>query len=339
MTVVRYDVVAGDYMAKIAAAHGTTIGRIWNHPDNATHRARRGSPDVLYAGDVLWIPDQPAPAPPSAHPDQPPGPVDETGARWPYPRARGPHPASTSPAWCSHVQCQCHPPTNHDETTSRTIVFYDHQGQRLAKARCRVWYNGRLLNLERPYADAEGKLSFEGPDGGADVLLEWAPEHTPLGRPYPYRLRYHLDVGGPNGLRRRLHNLGFSRLPTLEENVRAFQAAYCLDVTGRPEDIEERLLRDYDVLGLKPVPSRDASTVEPSWLKDHKTALERLSPVAGRSALRAKAEAKTGATKASSGGATTGAGTTTPAAKSRISPFGCAFRTPRAIPSTGHGSQ
>lgn len=54
-----YTAKAGDWLAKIAQEHGTTVSEIWNHPDNAEHRAKRGSPDVLYAGDVIHIPYTP----------------------------------------------------------------------------------------------------------------------------------------------------------------------------------------------------------------------------------------------------------------------------------------
>ena len=51
-----YTVVPGDYLVKIAKEHGTTVMAIWEHDLNWRHRQKRGSPDVLYAGDVLHIP-------------------------------------------------------------------------------------------------------------------------------------------------------------------------------------------------------------------------------------------------------------------------------------------
>lgn len=52
----RYVAEYGDYLAKIAADHGSTVGAIWNHPANAQHRAKRSGPHSLYPGDVLMIP-------------------------------------------------------------------------------------------------------------------------------------------------------------------------------------------------------------------------------------------------------------------------------------------
>ena len=66
-----YTVKAGDWLAKIAEEHGSTVSEIWNHPDNAELRAKRGSPDVLYPGDIVHIPYDPVesiPPPPITGP-------------------------------------------------------------------------------------------------------------------------------------------------------------------------------------------------------------------------------------------------------------------------------
>lgn len=55
---IAYTVKPGDYLARIAKAHGFPDWRvIWNHPDNAELKKKRGNPNVLYAGDLLQIPD------------------------------------------------------------------------------------------------------------------------------------------------------------------------------------------------------------------------------------------------------------------------------------------
>jgi hypothetical protein len=51
-----YVVRRGDHLARIAAAHGLSLERIWNHPSNATLRRRRASPAVLLAGDEVHLP-------------------------------------------------------------------------------------------------------------------------------------------------------------------------------------------------------------------------------------------------------------------------------------------
>lgn len=52
-------VQSGDYYYKIAQVHGflDTMWEVWNHPLNASHRAKREKPSVLYPGDIIWIPD------------------------------------------------------------------------------------------------------------------------------------------------------------------------------------------------------------------------------------------------------------------------------------------
>jgi hypothetical protein len=52
-------VVQGEYVAKIASTYGFLDDMaIWNHPNNADLKSKRKNPNVLYPGDVLFIPDQ-----------------------------------------------------------------------------------------------------------------------------------------------------------------------------------------------------------------------------------------------------------------------------------------
>jgi hypothetical protein len=55
-----YVVVEGDTLTTIAADHGFADWRtIWNDPANASLRARRPDPDQIFAGDQVFIPDNP----------------------------------------------------------------------------------------------------------------------------------------------------------------------------------------------------------------------------------------------------------------------------------------
>ncbi len=57
----RYVVVQGDYLATIAQAFGFADYRtIWNDPGNQGLRAQGRTPDLLYPGDALTIPDRSA---------------------------------------------------------------------------------------------------------------------------------------------------------------------------------------------------------------------------------------------------------------------------------------
>lgn len=51
-----HTVVQGDSMASIAKAYGFLWEQLWEHPRNAELKARRKNPNVLVAGDVVFIP-------------------------------------------------------------------------------------------------------------------------------------------------------------------------------------------------------------------------------------------------------------------------------------------
>lgn len=55
----RHVVQKGEYLSKIAAGYGYSDWKaIWNAPENGALREKRKSPNVLYEGDVIIVPDQ-----------------------------------------------------------------------------------------------------------------------------------------------------------------------------------------------------------------------------------------------------------------------------------------
>jgi hypothetical protein len=55
----NYRVQQGDFLSKIAKAFGFSDYRtIWNDPNNAELKNERQNPNILYPGDVLYIPDR-----------------------------------------------------------------------------------------------------------------------------------------------------------------------------------------------------------------------------------------------------------------------------------------
>ena len=258
-TTITYVVKAGDWLAKIAREHGTTVLAIWNHPENAGHRDRRASPDILYPGDILRIaigadaltnptesaslPVNPAAAVPAA-----PSPPIE----WPYPAFKGVW--TTGPTWeCPGGTCACHPVKETPPGEPHTIVLYDPRGLRMPGARCRVEEQGRLITSEGLTADAVGEVRVNVRATTSTLRVEWAPPDLP-GRPFmPYRKLYQLKLDdGDKGLDRRLANLGFARGKRRQDNVADYQRAYSREPTGDAEEVRLEVLQRHDHGMLEP---------------------------------------------------------------------------------------
>jgi N-acetylmuramoyl-L-alanine amidase len=55
----NYTVQQGDHLARIAKTFGFSDWQmIWKHPNNADLKNKRNNPNVLYPGDVVYIPDR-----------------------------------------------------------------------------------------------------------------------------------------------------------------------------------------------------------------------------------------------------------------------------------------
>lgn len=54
----QYTVQQGDCISKIAEDFGVTSDKIWKHPNNARLKSKRKDLNVLFPGDVLYIPDK-----------------------------------------------------------------------------------------------------------------------------------------------------------------------------------------------------------------------------------------------------------------------------------------
>lgn len=261
VTTTSYLVKAVDWLAKIAEDHGSTVSAIWNHPDNAEHRAKRGSPDVLYPGDVLHIPVA-APLEPPVGPPQPPGaqpppvlpPVPPADLPWPYP----PQPLATSPlpTWtCPEGTCDCHPVTEEEEEPiEHKIVFFDPQGKRMPFARCRIHERGQLITEEPTKADGLGELTLRIRASTLALHVEWAPATLPRHDSMPYRKLYHArpDENERIGTQKRLSNLGFAQQLSLKENIKDYQLAYAQMPSGELADVKDEIRTRHDD-GLLPM--------------------------------------------------------------------------------------
>ncbi|PON19118.1 hypothetical protein C2W62_04395 [Candidatus Entotheonella serta] len=55
----KHRVRQGEHLSGIAAHYGLKSWRqLWDHPENASLRERRGDPNILYPGDHVFIPEQ-----------------------------------------------------------------------------------------------------------------------------------------------------------------------------------------------------------------------------------------------------------------------------------------
>ncbi len=52
-----HTVVQGEYIEKIAKLHKLTPAVLWDHPQNAELKRRRGNSNILYPGDEVFIPE------------------------------------------------------------------------------------------------------------------------------------------------------------------------------------------------------------------------------------------------------------------------------------------
>ena len=53
-----YKVKQGDCISSIAQGHGIPWEKIWNHLKNSNLKVKRKNPNVLYPGDLLFVPDK-----------------------------------------------------------------------------------------------------------------------------------------------------------------------------------------------------------------------------------------------------------------------------------------
>src|SRR5688500_6803666 len=56
-SMIPYVVRPGDYLTRIASRRRFDAEQVWQHPQNAELRRRRPNPEVLAAGDILYVPD------------------------------------------------------------------------------------------------------------------------------------------------------------------------------------------------------------------------------------------------------------------------------------------
>jgi hypothetical protein len=145
VTIRRYVVRQGDYLAKLAFHMGFDASAVWNDRANRELRERRSNPDMLHPGDILSIPEPPAPT----HIRISPG---------------------------AHVAARAIVPT-----TEVKLVVHDDQGRALANAAFHVTGAGAeiagtsdgsgTVSFEVPIHVSEVRVVVDGLEGGLRVLI------------------------------------------------------------------------------------------------------------------------------------------------------------------------
>lgn len=186
-----YEVVQGDYLSKIARKFGFSDWRtIWNHASNADLRTKRKSPNILYPGDRIFIPDR------------------ETREE-------------------SKSTDRRHPFIRKGTRLKLVLVLENLYAKPRANLNCELIVDSRSF---AKVTDDKGRLEQDlAPSGEEAYLTAKIPESAPGNLVVPLRIG-HLDpVEERSGQAVRLDNLGYFAGPqegaSEEENERRFRSA------------------------------------------------------------------------------------------------------------------
>jgi len=241
----EYKVKQGDCISSIATRHGLFWEKVWNHPKNSRLKEQRKDPNVLYPGDVVFVPDKEK--------------KEESGATEQKHRFR----KKGTPAKLrlrimeESVEEEEPPPpssTPSQPQDTKNVVFEDPQTEERSQE------DRPRQNI--PYVlDIDGNLT-EGTTDDDGMIEVSIPPNAKKGRlilePGTTNERVlQLDLGELNplseisGIKHRLKNLGFDcgdtsdgATPALGAALRAFQEKHGLQVTGEADQATKDKLKD-----------------------------------------------------------------------------------------------
>jgi|SRR5437867_3865176 len=182
-----YTVKQGDFLSKIAAKFGfANAMTIWDDPQNAKLKKERKNPNVLFPGDVLFIPDKKQ--------KQESGPTEQR-IRF---ELKG-----------SKVMLR--------------LVLEDAFNKPIANAPCELAVEGETHKL---VSDGKGKIEKEIPKSAEKATLVIKDPKTPINDQIIPILIGHLNpVDKLSGQKARLNNLGYFAGPLDKEDENLFRSA------------------------------------------------------------------------------------------------------------------
>jgi hypothetical protein len=208
-----YVVKQGDYLAKLAFLHGFDAEAVWNDAKNEDLRTRRRDPDVLFPGDIIYIP------------------------------VRTPSTQDVTARSSNDYEAEI-------PMTEVSLVFEGSDGKAIASEPCEV--RGLVGASDAPpqkmATDGSGTLKLEVPVTTRELEVAFPAHnvifHVGIGDLDP-------DDELP-GVRKRLRNLGFLSLdPNYADDddmlpgaLSAFQGQHGLPQTGQLDEATRKLLLD-----------------------------------------------------------------------------------------------
>lgn len=240
----EYTVKQGDCLSSIAARHGLFWEKVWNHPKNSKLKEKRKDPNILYLGDVVFVPDK----------DK----KEESGPTEQRHRFR----KKGTPAKLRLRLMR--PPEDEQTEVPRQTIERGRNGRDLTitsepppeQAEDEPWANapfvlqidGQIVGEDQ--TDSDGYLEVQIPPNAREGRLIVEPG-TERERIIPLNLGHLNPVETVSGVKQRLFNLGIScgesdeqETAEFEEAVREFQAKHGLEVTGRVDQQTRDAIRD-----------------------------------------------------------------------------------------------
>lgn len=211
-----HTVAQGETLTRIAKQYKLGSWQtIYNHPQNASFKALRGNPDIIYPGDKVFIPD----------PESTPHKI-QTNTRTVF----------KVPSLKEHLR----------------LKLQDSSGQARANTAVKLQIGDTTYNLQ---SDTNGKIEVELPEeSGADAeLYVFADDGEEIENRFSLKLGYLDPVSTISGVQARCNALGFDcgKVDGIRGNqtiagVKAFQAAHGLDVDGVAGPITQaKLIETY----------------------------------------------------------------------------------------------